>query len=148
MILGRVCVIALVLYRSIFVVLLWFFKYIRDYLENSQIDPPNVLQVNVSSKILELTSQKKSRIVWCDLLTSTKRKELLKLLDVSESMWLSLVQIERMLDQRSKQCVDCGRPYEIIPFDRGCYQGDNEPDITTTTEESCSASILVVFLID
>ena len=103
-----------------------------NYLENSQIDPPNTLQVNVASKILQLTSQKKSRIVWCGLLTSTKRKELLKLLDVSESMWLSLVQIEKMLDQRSKQCVDCGCPYEIIPFDRGRYNGDNEPDTTTT----------------
>jgi len=104
-----------------------------NYLENSQIDPTSTLQVNVSSKILELTGQKKTRIVWCGLLTSTKRKELLKLLDVSESMWLSLVQIEKMLDQRSKQCVDCGCPYEIIPFDRGWYQGDNEPDNTTLT---------------
>jgi len=103
-----------------------------NYLENSQIDPPNTLQVNVASKILELASQKKSRIVWCGLLTSTKRKELLKLLDVSESMWLSLVQIEKMLDQRSKECVDCGCPYETIPFDRGRYNGDNEPDNTTT----------------
>jgi len=103
-----------------------------NYLENSQIDPPNTLQVNVASKILELTSQKKSRIVWCGLLTSTKRKELLKLLDVSESMWLSLVQVEKMLDQRSKECVDCGCPYETIPFDRGRYNGDNEPDNTTT----------------
>jgi len=104
----------------------------HHYIQNSQIDPPNVLQVNVSSKILQLTGQKKSRIVWCGLLTSTKRKELLKLLDVGESMWLSLVQIEKNLDQRSKNCVDCGCPYEIMPFDRGRYTGDNEPDTTTT----------------
>jgi len=114
--------------------------------KNSQIDPPNTLQVNVASKIIELSSQKKSRIVWCGLLTSTKRKELLKLLDVSESMWLSLVQIEKMLDQRSKECVDCGCPYETIPFDRGRYNGDNEPDnttidITTTKNDaSCHSS--------
>jgi len=117
-----------------------------NYVQNSQIDPPNTLQVNVASKIIELTSQKKSRIVWCGLLTSTKRKELLKLLDVSESMWLSLVQIEKMLDQRSKECVDCGCPYETIPYDRGRYNGDNEPDNTTTditttkNDASCHSS--------
>jgi len=107
-----------------------------NYVQNSQIDPLNTLQVNVSSKVLELTSQIKTRIVWCGLLTSTKRKELLKLLDVSESMWLSLVQIEKILDQRSKQCVDCGCPYEIIPFDRGRYNGDNEPDNTMLTPQT------------
>jgi len=100
-----------------------------NYLENVQIDsePPNTLQVNVSSKLLQLISEKKTRIVWCGLLTSTKRKELIKLLDVGESMWLSLKQVEKMLDERSKQCVDCGCLYETIPFDRGRYQGDNEP---------------------
>jgi len=86
----------------------------------------------VSSKLLQLVSQKKSRIIWCGLLTSTKRKELIKLLDVGESLWLSLKQVEKMLDQRSKECIDCGCPYETVPFDRGWYQGDNEPDITTT----------------
>lgn len=98
-----------------------------NYLENSQIDPPNTLQVNVSSKLLRLVSQKKSRIIWCGLLTSSKRKLLIELIGVGESLWLSLVDIEKILDQRSKECVDCGCPYEIIPFDRGWYQGDNEP---------------------
>lgn len=115
-----------------------FHVQIRDrsinYLENSQIDPAhyNILQVNISSKLLQLVSQKKTRIVWCGLLTSTKRKELIKLLDVGESLWLSLRQVEKMLDERSKVCVDCGYLYETIPFDRGRYQGDNEPDTTTT----------------
>ena len=107
----------------------------------------NTLQVNVSSKLLQLVGQKKSRIVWCGLLTSSKRKLLMELIGVGESLWLSLTKIEKMLDQRSKQCVDCGCPYEIIPFDRGWYQGDNEPDNTTTdtkptTEESCSEPII------
>ncbi len=105
-----------------------------NYLENSQIDPeqPNdTLQVNVSTKLLQLVSKKKSRIIWCGLLTSSKRKELIKLLDVGESLWLSLKQVEKMLDQRSKECIDCGCPYETVPFDRGWYQGDNEPNIIT-----------------
>ena len=118
-----------------------------NYVQNSQIDPPNTLQVNVSSKLLQLVSQKKSRIVWCGLLTSSKRKLLMELIGVGESLWLSLTKIEKMLDQRSKQCVDCGCPYEIIPFDRGWYQGDNEPDNTTTDtkptiEELCSEPII------
>jgi len=104
-----------------------------NYLENSQIDSAlhNTLQVNVSSKVLQLRSQKKPRIVWCGLLTSTKRKVLIKLLGVGESLWLSLKQVEQMLDDRSKVCVDCGCPYETTPFDRGRYQGDNEPDTLT-----------------
>jgi len=118
------------------------------YFKNSQIDseqPNDTLQVNVSSKLLQLVSQKKTRIVWCGLLTSTKRKELIKLLDVGESLWLSLKQVEKMLEQRSKECIDCGCPYETTPFDRGWYQGDNEPDITTTdtattTEKLCFAT--------
>ena len=56
----------------------------------------------------------------------------MELIGVGESLWLSLTKIEKMLDHRSKQCVDCGCPYEIIPFDRGRYQCDNEPDTTTT----------------
>ncbi len=52
-----------------------------------------------------------------------------------------------MLDQRSKQCVDYCCPYETIPFDREWYQGDNEPDNTTTDTtvtiaESCSVHIV------
>jgi len=71
----------------------------------------------------------------------------MELIGVGEFLWLSLTKIEKMLDQRSKQCVDCGCPYEIIPFDRGWYQDDNEPDNTTTdtkptTEESCSEPII------
>jgi len=65
----------------------------------------------------------------------------MELIGVGESLWLSLVQIEKMLDQRSKQCVDCGCPYEIIPFDRGRYNGDNEPILYTETTldgELCS----------
>jgi len=105
-----------------------------NYVQNSQIDPPhyNTLQVDVSSKLFQLVSQKKPRIIWCGLLTSSKRKLFIELIGVGESLWLSLTMIEKMLDQRSKQCVDCGCPYETIPFDRGWYQGDNEPDNTTT----------------
>jgi len=121
-----------------------------NYVQNSQIDPPNTLQVNVSSKLLQLVSQKKSRIVWCGLLTSSKRKLLMDLIGVGESLWLSLTDVEKILDRRSKECVDCGCLYETIPFDRGRYNGDNEPDITILTSltdttldgELCSVSSL------
>ena len=124
-----------------------------NYVQNSQIDSEqhtNILQVNVSSNLLQLVSQKKSRIVWCGLLTSSKRKLLMELIGVGESLWLSLVQIEKMLDRHSKECVDCGCLYETIPFDRGRYTGDNEPDIkttdtTTTIEESCSVPVLETY---
>ena len=130
-----------------------FHVQIRDrsinYLEDSQIDSEqhtNTLQVDVFSKIFELVDQKKPRIIWCGLLTSSKRKLLMKLIGVSESLWLSLTDVEKILDRRSKECVDCGCLYETIPFDRGRYKGDNEPDITILTpltdttldEELCS----------
>ena len=107
-----------------------------NYVQNLQIDSEqhtNTLQVDVFSKIFELVDQKKPRIIWCGLLTSSKRKLLMRLIGVGKSLWLSLTDVEKMLDRRSKECVDCGCLYEIIPFDRGWYQGDNEPDITMLT---------------
>jgi len=42
-------------------------------------------------------------------------------------MWRNLPEIEKMIERRSKECRDCGNPYEETPFDRGRYEGDNEP---------------------
>ena len=122
----------------------------------------------VRDKVNELINEKKPRIVWCGLLTSTKRKELIekiihvvnnKTLDGSPSisyftilqlndnskpsfMWKNMSEIEKEIERRSKECRDCGSPYESEPFERGQYVGDNEPkifpfrlnttDITTT----------------
>ena len=85
----------------------------------------NYLEKAQFEKTQELIYESKPRLVWCGLLTSTKRKLLLKLLDVSESFWLDLPDIIQEKRIRSKQCRDCGSPYVV--YDRGKYTGDNEP---------------------
>ena len=103
----------------------------------------------VRNKINDLIEEKKPRLVWCGMLTSTKRKILIKKMlhsqynetldgtphtilqldDISLPAfeWKSMKQVEKEIDQRSKECRDCGSPYELTPFDRGIYEGDNEP---------------------
>ena len=105
----------------------------------------------IRDKVVELIQEKKPRIVWCGMLTSTKRKILIqKILHVSYNdtlddtlptilqlddmqqpnfYWKSMKDVEKEIDQRSKECRDCGSPYEEHPFDRGIYQGDNEPEV-------------------
>jgi len=106
----------------------------------------------VRSKVMELIDEKKPRIVWCGLLTSTKRKELIeKIIHVVHTetldgypsriilqldngsmpsfMWKSMSEIEEQIERRSKECRDCGSPYENKPFERGKYAGDNEPEV-------------------
>jgi len=105
----------------------------------------------VRAKVMELIDEKKPRIVWCGLLTSTKRNELIKKIvhgglnktlddatpntlqlndnDKPAFMWKSMSEIEKEIERRSKECRDCGSPYENEPFERGKYTGDNEPDI-------------------
>ena len=87
-----------------------------DYLEKAQF-----------KEINELINEPKPRLTWCGLLSSAKRKLLLELLDVSESSWIDLPDIVNEKRIRSKQCRDCGSPYEV--YDRGKYEGDNEPII-------------------
>ena len=74
-----------------------------------------------------LIEETKPRIIWCGLLTSTKRKLLLHLIGVSACFWLNIPQIEKLIEERSRSCRDCGCPYEDKPFDLGKYEGDNEP---------------------
>jgi len=74
-----------------------------------------------------LINEPKPRLTWCGLLSSAKRKLLLKLLDLSETFWLDLPDIIQEKRIRAKQCRDCGSPYEV--YDRGKYEGDNEPII-------------------
>jgi len=103
----------------------------------------------VRDKVNELIEEKKPRIVWCGMLTSTKRKVLIKKmlhLQYNETLdgstptilqlddtslpgfeWKSMKDVEKEIDQRSKECRDCGSPYELTPFERGSYEGDNEP---------------------
>lgn len=99
-----------------------------NYVQNLQIEKfdgtNNILQLDIK-EIYELTS-KKSRIVWCGWLTSAKRNELIKLFEIGFE-WKNLVNIEKELDLRAKTCRDCGLPLEELPFERGKYEGDNEP---------------------
>jgi len=87
----------------------------------------NYLEKAQFKKINELINEPKPRLTWCGLLSSAKRKLLLKLLDVSETFWLDLPDIIQEKRIRAKQCRDCGSPYEV--YDRGKYEGDNEPII-------------------
>lgn len=80
-------------------------------------------------RIMDLIDEPKPRIVWCGLLTSTKRKLLLHLIGVSASLWLNIPRIEKLIEERARSCRDCDCPYENEPFDRGKYDGDNEPNI-------------------
>jgi hypothetical protein len=103
-----------------------------DYVQSPQFekpdDPSYILQIkDLQKRVMDLIEEPKPRIVWCGLLTSTKRKFLIHLIGMSESFWLSLSDIEKMIDERSKECRDCGCPYENEPFERGKYVGDNEP---------------------
>jgi len=104
----------------------------------------------VRSKVMELIDEKKPRIVWCGLLTSTKREELIEkivhvglnetlddstpnvILQLNDNdrpafKWKSMPEIEEEMERRAKECRDCGSPYENEPFERGQYEGDNEP---------------------
>lgn len=94
--------------------------------------PKHTLQIEaIRKKVRDLIDEPKTRIVWCGLLTSTKRKLLISLIskDRPSFEWLNLPKIIKYLEARSKECRDCGCPYEDQPFERGKYQGDNEPII-------------------
>ena len=88
----------------------------------------NYLEKAQFKKINALVDEKKPRLIWCGLLSSAKRKELICLLGISESMWINLPGIIEEKRIRSSQCRDCGSPYEV--YDRGKYAGDNEPVLT------------------
>jgi len=118
-----------------------------NYVQCSQFEKNEEVRLQV----MNLIEEKKPRIVWCGLLTSTKRKELIKKIrhvglnetldstpytilqlddnDKPSFKWKSMSEIERELELRSKECRDCGSPYESEPFERGQYTGDNEPNI-------------------
>lgn len=115
---------------------------LNDYLEK------DAIRKNVASKVRDLIGEKKPRIVWCGMLTSTKRKELIESMlflkqstidgsntilqfEQPEFHWKSMKQVEKEIDIRSKECRDCGSPFERDPYERGMYQGNNEPVVMT-----------------
>ena len=117
--------------------------------KNSTLDGFGLKMQELRSKVVDLIDEKKPRIVWCGLLTSTKRKELIKLIlnegallsldevpkyvvqvdEYGKPMfkWKSLSDLEKEARTRAKECRDCGSPYEDQPFETGLYDGDNEP---------------------
>lgn len=102
-----------------------------NYLETKQFEKfdgsNNILQLETSKKIYDMAKEQKPRIAWCGLLASGSRKRLLKLLEIDSSQWKNLIDVEKDLDLRAKTCRDCGCPLEDKPYERGEYQGDNEP---------------------
>ncbi len=44
-------------------------------------------------------------------------------------VWKSMSDIEEEMERRANECRDCGSPYEDKWFNRGKYEGDNEPDV-------------------
>jgi len=96
--------------------------------EKSETDTPiHTLQIkDMQKKVMDLFDSDKPRIVWCGLLASAKRNHLQELISkwVEEGsfIWFRLPDIIRMIESRSKECRDCGSPYEKEPYDRGKYQ--------------------------
>jgi len=62
-----------------------------------------------------------------DSLLKLSKDDIQKLIGVSANLWLNIPRIEKLIEERSRSCRDCGCPYEDKPFDRGKYEGDNEP---------------------
>jgi len=112
----------------------------------------NKLQLSkIRSDVMNLIEEEKPRIVWCGLLTSIKRKKLIEMIvrvtqnETIDGMpntilqledmvqpsfrWKNLVEIEKEMEKRAKECRDCGSPYESEPFETGVYNGDNEPSL-------------------
>ena len=116
-----------------------------NYLEFPQFEggtPNTILQIDeLSSKILEILNESKNNLVWCGLLTSTKRNLLKSMISEGFTQydlqgnkleeryyeWFSLEDIKKEILERSRTCRDCGFLYEELPFEFGVYNGDDEP---------------------
>jgi hypothetical protein len=126
----------------------YLYRYPVQDLFNVQVRNHSINYVQndaIQKSVTDLINEKKPRIVWCGLLTSTKRKELIKTMlhqktqisidstilhfDQPSFYWKSMKEVEKEIDIRSKECRDCGSPFETEPFDRGSYDGNNEPEV-------------------
>ena len=117
-----------------------------NYLEFPQFEgelPNTILQIDeLSSKVLDILNESKNNLVWCGLLTSTKRNLLKSMISEGFTQydldgnkleglyyeWFSLEDIKKEILERSRTCRDCGFLYEDIPFERGLYLGEDEPN--------------------
>lgn len=113
-----------------------------NYVQDLQFDseqkilniPNNTLQVDtLKKKVMGLFDEDKTRVIWCGLLTSTKRNKfrdfLLDSFNIPSFQWKNLKEIKLLLEKRAKSCLDCEARLEEYPIDRGKYLGDNEPDV-------------------
>jgi hypothetical protein len=126
----------------------YLYRYPIQDLFNVQVRNHSINYVQndaIQKSVTDLINEKKPRIVWCGLLTSTKRKELIKTMlhqktqtsidntilhfDQPNYHWKSMKEVEKEIDIRSKECHDCGSPFDPEPFDRGYYDGNNEPEV-------------------
>jgi len=122
-----------------------------NYVQSLQFEK-NSTSTIVREKVMDLFEEEKPRLVWCGLLTSTKKKELISLicsvgsdqeilssipndiLQIEEGSkpafeWKNIPDIKKEMEKRAKECRDCGSPYEDWPYERGQYEGDNEPEV-------------------
>lgn len=100
--------------------------------QNEKPTVPSILQINLANRIEKMTKSK-PRMNWCGWLTSAKRerlKDMLKEPDEPMVIWNNMKHFEWVLDEKSKQCRDCGQLLEEKPFEICEYTGDNEPDLT------------------
>ena len=126
-----------------------FEKNQNQTLEGTSVNQFKLQQIQ--QKVMDLFDEKKPRIVWCGLLSSTKRNELIDMIlhvGMNETLddtpntllqlndnsrpsfrWKNLPEIQKEMELRAKECLDCGSPYENEPFEWGFYEGDNEPII-------------------
>jgi len=111
-----------------------------NYVQNLQSDseqktltPTNtILQVKeLRKKVMGLFDEPKTRVIWCGLLTPSKRNKFRDLLldsfNIPSFQWKNLKEIKQLLEKRARSCLDCEAMLEEFPIDRGKYQGDNEP---------------------
>jgi len=103
-----------------------------NYVQGGQFEksesPNDILQFDLDKRILELVGEQKTRLVWVGWLTSAKRKDLIKIMEMPKQVWKSIKQVVEKLEARSKNCRDCGLPLQKEPFEITLYEGDNEPD--------------------
>jgi len=97
---------------------------------------------------MKLIDEPKPRIVWCGLLTSTKRKKMIELirnegskqkvlgiidhtLQIEDTLkpsfeWKGIPEIKKEMDRLANECRDCGSPYEDKPFEDYCCYGKSQ----------------------
>ena len=113
-------------------ILKYVYRYPIEDLFNVQVrnNSINYLEKgHFKNEVFNLLHEKKSKFVWCGLLSSGKRKHLTHLMEMPQRFWQNLVYYEKEIERRSKLCRDCGMQLEDKPFETCEYQGDNEPEI-------------------